>query len=144
VSSGNWTAQAVEELEREGKRSQVRRAVVEKLGEQQCAVSAVELNELLRADGHPVGRATVYRALERLIELGFVERLDLGVAGTRYEPARHGPGHHHHVVCEQCGDVAPFSDKGLERAITKAAGALDFDMTAHEIVLRGLCGRCKD
>ena len=137
-----WSARAVADLESGGKRSSVRRAVVEKLGAQHCAVSAAELDAQLRADGSAVGRATVYRVLERLRELGLVERLDLGKAGTRYEPHRDGPAHHHHIVCDRCGDVVPFADPGLERAIKKLEGRLDFEVSGHDVVLHGACGDC--
>lgn len=140
----DWTTSAVERLERAGKRSSVRRAIVQKLGEQPCAVSAVDLDDQLRADGQPVGRATVYRTLEKLIDLGLVERLDLGVAGTKYEASRTGEHHHHHVVCDDCGEVVPFSDTGLERAIDRLARSLDFEISGHEVVLHGRCGTCKD
>ena len=142
ATEADWATRAVERLESGGKRSSVRRAIVEKLGQQACAVSAVDLDDQLRADGQPVGRATVYRTLEKLIELGLVERLDLGVAGTRYEAARTGADHHHHVVCERCGEVLPFADKGLERALDKVASSLDFEVFGHEVVLRGRCGDC--
>jgi Fur family transcriptional regulator, ferric uptake regulator len=137
-----WSTRAVGELEAGGKRSSVRRAVVEKLGAQSCAVSAAELDAQLRADGSSVGRATVYRVLERLRELGMVERLDLGKAGTKYEPHRSGPAHHHHLVCDRCGDVVPFADPALEQAIHELEGRLDFAVSGHDVVLRGACGAC--
>lgn len=138
----DWSLRAVDELEAGGKRSAVRRAVVEKLGAQSCAVSAADLDAQLRADGSAVGRATVYRVLERLRDLGLVERLDLGRAGTRYEPHRTGPAHHHHIVCDRCGDVRPFADPGLERAIEALQGRLDFAVSGHDVVLHGACGDC--
>jgi len=145
VTAGqDWSAHAVARLESGGKRSAVRRAVVEKLGEQTCAVSAADLDAELRAAGHPVGRATVYRVLERLLELGLVERLDLGRAGTRYEPVRTGAEHHHHLVCDRCGDVVPFADAALERAIDRVADSVDFAVSGHDVVLHGACGRCGD
>ncbi len=144
MSHDDWSTRAVAQLEAGGKRSDVRRAVVEKLGAQPCAVSAQDLEELLSDDGRKVGRATVYRVLEQLLEAGLVERLDLGKAGTRYEPHRHGSGHHHHVVCDNCGEVIPFADPGLERAIDKVVSKLDFAVSGHDVVLHGDCGRCDD
>jgi Fur family transcriptional regulator, ferric uptake regulator len=138
----DWSDRAVAELESGGKRSRARRAIVEKLGEQECAVTAAELDVELRADGRTVGRATVYRVLEQLRDLGLVQRLDLGGGGTRYEPARSGPGHHHHIVCQRCGEVIPFEDAELERAIARLVDRLDVEVAGHEVVLHGECGRC--
>lgn len=138
----DWSTRAIEQLERGGKRSDVRRAVVAKLAEQPCAVSAADLADQLGADGRAVGRATVYRVLEGLRELRLVQRLELGREGTRYEPAR-ADHHHHHFVCDGCGDVVPFSDPGLERAIARLARSAAFDVSDHEVVLHGACGRCE-
>jgi len=136
----DWPERAIALLEQGRNRSTVRRAIVEKLGEQECAVTAAELARQLSRDGREVGRATVYRVLERLRELSLVQRLELGHGGTRYEPAR--GDHHHHLVCGRCGDVVPFADPGLERAIDRIAGTLSFDVAGHDGVLHGACERC--
>jgi Fur family transcriptional regulator, ferric uptake regulator len=138
----DWSEQALAALEQGGKRSTVRRAVVEKLAEQSCAVTAADLASLLSADGRAVGRATVYRVLEGLRELRLVQCLDLGRDGTRYEPAR-AEDHHHHFVCDSCGGIVPFSDAGLERAIDRLARQTSFDVAGHDVVLHGACGRCE-
>jgi Fur family transcriptional regulator, ferric uptake regulator len=137
----DWTERALEALEAGGKRSTVRRTVVEKLAEQPCAVSAAELSDQLSHEGRAVGRATVYRVLEGLRELQLVQKLELGRDGTRYEPDR-GEDHHHHFVCDRCGDVVPFSDPGLERAITRLARQASFEVAGHDVVLHGDCARC--
>jgi len=137
-----WSERALSELERGGKRSAVRRAVVEKLAEQPCAVSAADLAGQLGADGRAVGRATVYRVLEGLRELHLVQRLEVGREGVRYEPARPGADHHHHFICDACGEVVPFSDPGLERAIDRLARQASFAVAGHDVVLHGACGRC--
>jgi Fur family ferric uptake transcriptional regulator len=137
-----WCEQAIEQLERGGNRSATRRAIVEKLAQQPCAVTAVVLTDQLGADGVKVGRATVYRVLERLRELRLVQGLDVSREGTRYEPAR-ASDHHHHFVCDECGDVVPFSDAGLERAIERAARSATFRVARHDVVLHGACTACE-
>jgi len=138
-----WTDTAVAALERRAaRRSDVRRAVVEELGRQGCAVTAPDLEDALRAAGTAVGRATVYRVLEQLREARLVQRLDVGHGGGRYEAIRHGPDHHHHLVCDSCGDVLPLADPALERAIAKVADAVDFHVADHDVVLHGSCGAC--
>jgi Fur family transcriptional regulator, ferric uptake regulator len=138
----DWNERAIALLEEGGNRSTVRRAIVEKLGEQECAVTAAELADQLGRDGRKVGRATVYRALERLRELSLVQRLELGHGGTRYEPARDDHHHHHHLVCDRCGDVVPFADAALEKAIDRVAGKVAFQVAGHDVVLHGACERC--
>jgi Fur family transcriptional regulator, ferric uptake regulator len=115
-----------------------RRQVVELLADQDCAVTAAEIDRRLRR----VGRSTVYRSLEQLEELGLVQRIDLGgdaVGFERVDPA----GHHHHIVCQQCGRVVAFEDARLENAIVALAKRPDFSVHSHEVTLRGECASCE-
>ena len=54
-----------------------------------------------------------------------------------------GGHHHHHIVCEQCGRVVAFEDEGLEKAILALAERPDFDVSSHDVTLRGECGTCR-
>ena len=53
---------------------------------------------------------------------------------------RPGGHHHHHLVCDDCGNVLPFEDSGLERSIDRLSRRLDFAVAEHEVVLHGSCG----
>ena len=110
---------------------------------QPCCRSAQEIFDGIRAKGGRVGIASVYRALDQLVELRLAQRVELGDGIARFEPSRTGAGHHHHLVCDDCGKVEPFSDPGLERALADAARRLSYGMHAHEVVLHGNCGDCK-
>ena len=139
-----WAAHALEVLDRAGhRRGGARSAVIDALAADGCAVSALELDERLRASGRAVGRASVYRALEQLAELGLVQRLDLGTETARYERTSPGGEHHHHMVCDACGKVLPFEDPALERAVSRISGGRGFEVREHEVVLHGACGTCR-
>ena len=141
--SVTWTDQALDRLEREGFRAgAARRTVVELLGRQRCCLSAKEITTALREEGREVGLASVYRALEVLDELKLVQRLDAGEGVVRYEPVGASGDHHHHIVCERCGNVAPYEDEELERAIGRLAGRLSWAVDSHDVVLRGTCPAC--
>ena len=90
-----------------------------------------------------MGVASVYRALDTLVELRLVQRVDIGDGIARFEPAREGHDHHHHLVCDDCGKVEPFTDETLERALERAAGRLGYAMEQHEVVLHGACDDCR-
>ena len=120
-----------------------RSAVLDLLAGQDCCVSAHEIHELLRGNSRSVGIASVYRVLDVLAELRLVQRVDVGDGVARFEPALPDGGHHHHVVCDDCGKVEPFSDPSLESAIARASKRLGYDVDAHEVVLRGECGDCR-
>ena len=123
-------------------RGGARLAVIELLARQDCAMTAIEIDDRLRAADQAIGRASVYRTLEQLEELKLVQRLDMGRGIACYERIEPTGEHHHHVVCERCGRVEPFEDPGLERAIGRLEGRVGFDVSEHEVVLRGRCPRC--
>ena len=102
-----------------------RAAVLDLMAGQDCCASAQEIHETLRGRARSVGIASVYRVLDVLAELRLVQRVDVGDGIARFEPALPDGDHHHHVVCDDCGKVEPFSDSSLEtrhRAGVEAAG----------------------
>jgi Fur family ferric uptake transcriptional regulator len=119
-----------------------RTALVELLDSQLCALSALEIEDALRAQGRPVGRASIYRILDELERLRLVQRLQVGQAMARYEPIRPDEHHHHHLVCDTCGTVTPFRDSELERAIEHLSERVELRVDEHEIVLHGSCPDC--
>ena len=139
-----WSAHALGEVSRAGHRSGgARTAVIASLAHQECCRSAQEIFDGIRAGGGRVGIASVYRALDQLVELGLVQRVELGDGIARFEPSHRDGDHHHHLVCDDCGKVEPFSDPGLEQALERAARRLDYGMRAHEVVLHGRCDDCR-
>ena len=59
-----------------------------------------------------------------------------------FEAARE-EGHHHHMVCDDCGRVIPFEDAELERSITRLARRVTFAVAEHDVVLHGACADCQ-
>ena len=144
MSHSDWSEHALAKLADAGyRRGGARTAVVQMLGRQSCAVSARDIDDALRAEGRTIGRASVYRTLETLADLKLVQRLDLGGGEKRYEP--HGPTgeHHHHLVCDHCGNVEPFVDPALERALEQLAKRSTYAVDEHDVVLHGACGDCR-
>jgi Fur family ferric uptake transcriptional regulator len=121
-----------------------RQALLELLDTQACALSAVEIEGALRQRDRPIGRASIYRVLEELEGLRLVQKLQVGQAMARYEPIRAGKGHHHHLVCDNCGTVTPFTDPELETAIQKLSRRVPMRVAEHEIVLHGACQDCSE
>ena len=141
----SWREHTDEALREAGFRSGgARAAVIELLAGQDCCASAQEIHENLRGGtSRSVGIASVYRVLDVLAELRLVQRVDVGDGIARFEPALPDGDHHHHVVCDDCGKVEPFSDPSLETAIVRASKRLGYSVDAHEVVLRGECGDCR-
>ena len=116
--------------------------MVELLGEQDCCLTAQEIFDVLRGRGRAVGIASVYRALELLASMALVQRIDVGGAAARYERLDPSGHHHHHLVCEECGQVIAFEDRGLELAIDDLGERLGCAVDSHDVLLRGACTDC--
>lgn len=144
----SWVDRTEESLAAAGyRRGGARRAVLELLAAQPCALSALEIERALAGGGAPAGerrvsRASIYRILDELERLGRVQRVATGQSMVRYERVHDAAGHHHHLVCERCGTVTPFSDERLEQAIAQASHRVPLSVSEHEIVLRGCCREC--
>ena len=139
----SWAEHALATLRAAGyRRGGARTAVVEALAGHDCAVTALDLDDELRRRKPAVGRASIYRALEQLEQIGLLRRIEVarGVAG--YERIEPGGEHHHHAICGDCGAMIPFEDASLERAIDKVSGRMSFDAAEHEVTIRGRCERC--
>jgi Fur family transcriptional regulator, ferric uptake regulator len=140
-----WAEHALEALQDAGlRRGGARIAVVEALAGHSCAVTALELDDELRQRKPPVGRASVYRALDQLEELGLVQRIEVTRGTAAYERVEPSGHHHHHAICRGCGRMETFEDRSLERAIERVAGQVPFEISEHDVVLRGLCQRCSN
>jgi Fur family ferric uptake transcriptional regulator len=142
-ADNRWAEHALHSLQQAGlRRSGARTAVVEALSAHDCAVTALELDDELRSRKPPVARASVYRALEQLEQLGLVRRLEVSRGTAGYEKIEPSGHHHHHAICRDCGRMVPFEDDSLERAIVKLSDRINFEVTEHDVVLRGTCDRC--
>lgn len=140
----DWVSGAERALADAGyRRGGARRAVLQLLDEQRCALSALEIEDILRTRERRVSRASIYRILEELEGVGTVQRVDIGQGLVRYEAARAGEGHHHHLVCDRCGTLRPFSDPELERMIERVSDRVPLAVSDHEVVLHGACPDCE-
>src|ERR1700691_1477748 len=139
----DWIERAEQALTEAGhKRGGARRALLELLDAQTCALTALELEDALRKAERRVSRASVYRILDELEGLRLVQRVETGQTMVRYERVCAQEEHHHHLVCDGCGLVMPFSDDALEQAIMSLSRRVPLTVSEHEIVLRGECSDC--
>ena len=121
-----------------------RRRVVEALAEEGGPRSAAELHDALTGK---VPLSSLYRSLVVLEEAGIVEP-HFSVKGvTRYELAEWLQGHHHHLICVDCGSVedlaltAPQEEK-VERLVADIGSVVSFTPVAHALEIEGRCERC--
>ena len=123
-SHPTWSAAALDNLQAEGLRNGgARRAVVEHLGAQSCCRSAQEIFDGIRADGGRVGIASVYRALDQLVELRLVQRVELGDGVARFEPSHATASTITTSSATTAARSSRSADPGLEQALERRRGA---------------------
>lgn len=135
----SFTETASTRLENIGFRSTApRRAVLEAI---QSREGAFTIEDLL-GELPSVGRATVFRTIKLLQELELVCRVPLEDGSIRYQLSE--GGHHHHLVCRQCGKFTEFSDLELDTRIQEQANLHGFSLQGHSVELYGLCSECAE
>jgi Fe2+ or Zn2+ uptake regulation protein len=96
--------------------------------------------EQLAAAAPDVGRATVFRTLRLLQQIGSVCQVILDDGTLEYRLT--SGGHHHHIVCSDCGAVDDFSNADIEELLGGLARRTGFAIEAHRLELYGRCARC--
>ena len=103
--------------------------------------SAGEIHIAARQRHPGLGYSTVYRALDRLRDLGLVLEVRLpGSASALYEPARPGHAHFHCVACGRVEDVE-YSLPSQDLAQLSERHGVEIDTVVT--TLNGLCSLCR-
>lgn len=104
-------------------------------------ISAEEIYAQVTARYPHLNISTVYRTLELLHRLGLVTETDLGGGRVRYHPA--DKGHHHHLVCQECGKVVDLDESVLENLKRVLRQDYQFDPDIRHLAFFGTCADCR-
>ncbi len=130
--------QLLETLEDRGFRDTLpRRAVVQAIAVTERHFTAEELREQLPG----VGRATVFRALKLLVESGMLCRVLLEDGNLHYQLSHRG--HHHHLLCVQCGASQDLVGCDIESQLQQVAALHSFQVSGHWLEVYGRCSACQ-
>lgn len=120
------------------KRATKQRAAIEAAFDQASRpLSPAEVHDLARKKVPNLGIATVYRALNELVEEGDLRAVDLPGQNSRYEKS--DLGHHHHFHCTDCDRVYDLQGCLLKKDLELPKG---FKVQQHDITLSGICPDC--
>ncbi len=103
-------------------------------------ISAEEIYTQVLAKYPYVNISTVYRTLELLKQLGLVTETDLGGGRVRYHPA--GKGHHHHLVCRECGAIIDLDETVLASLKDALLREYKFIADLRHLAIFGRCVNC--
>ncbi len=119
-----------------------RRAVVRQILEMAGHFSADDLFLALQRKDAKASRATVYRLIPALVEVGALREVEHGYEHSHYEVARAQP-HHEHLICHRCGRVIEFVCPAIEGAIIGVCREHHFRHYQHGLEITGLCEQCQ-
>jgi len=135
-------ANAIESALREKgyKLTEQRRIIMEIFEEKPGPHTAQEIFNMAKLRSDKIDFSTVYRNLELLSSLKLVNKLVINSGVSHFE--LQGAGHHHHIICKNCGemqeiDICPFNSFDEEKL-----RALGFEPTEHRFDIYGYCSKC--
>ena len=102
--------------------------------------SAQEIHASLVAGGDQIGLATVYRTLQAMVDEDELDSLRNDEGETVYR--RCSTGHHHHLVCRDCGRTVEVEGPAVERWAERVSTEHGFTHVAHTLELFGRCADC--
>lgn len=120
-------------------------AVLQCLQRREDCVTAADLLEELRRDGHAVGLATVYRQLDKLTQQGLIHKVTTE-EGALYQYCPQA-GHPHDCFllrCEACGRMIHLDCDHLEDLRVHLTQQHHFRIDPRRTVLTGLCETCQE
>lgn len=108
-------------------------------------LTAEEIFDLARQKYPEIGLATIYRALQVMVDLQVIDKLSFDDGFARYELNRQSDSrhHHHHAICIGCKTVFSLEEDLLDTLEQNLMERLGFQVTDHEVKLYGYCKACR-
>jgi Fur family ferric uptake transcriptional regulator len=129
--------------------TRARQAVIEVLEGTKEHLAADEIVARAEASAPGVHRATVYRALSTLGDLGLVTHTHVGGSATVYHLAIPTPSDqrisasHAHLQCTNCQAVIDIPIDALDSLISRVDQEVGFMIEPHHAALLGRCADCR-
>ena len=133
-----------EYLQSRGKRTtQQRRYLVDLVFRHHDHFDADDVLEMLSGEdeGRKIGRATVYRTLNELVEAGLLRAMTLD--GRSVYERDYGYPQHDHLHCQICNKLIEFHSAELQELRDAVAAEHKFRASGHRLIIAGTCYECR-
>jgi Fur family transcriptional regulator, ferric uptake regulator len=117
-----------------------RSSVIEILASSQCAMDPIRIYDEARQIHPRLGLMSVYRTLEKLEDVGLIQRVHQPGKCNMYFASPHG--HQHLLLCNGCGKVEFFEGDDLDPLLANIGKGKHYDIHDHWLQLFGLCDQC--
>ena len=105
-------------------------------------LSAEDVHGKLIQSNTRVSLATIYRSLRLLVQMGFLNELELSEGGHKFELQSHDHPDHHHLICVRCGRTEEFESEQVVQAGRIASEQMGFELIESTLNVRGVCPKC--
>ena len=120
-----------------------RKLIVSEVRGRERSFTAEELYRDLVTSQPGIGRATVFRTLDVLAQLGVLDRVHLPDGCHSYVLGQGREQHYHHLICSTCGVVVPFEGCTIEPLLLNLGESTEFEISGHMLEVFGVCGTCR-
>jgi Fur family ferric uptake transcriptional regulator len=127
-------------VSRPQRQTRQRAAVADLLSRTNLFRTANQIHDDLRRDGEDIGLTTVYRTLQMMADANQLDLIRTDDGETAYR--RCSMGHHHHLVCRDCGRTIEVEGPAIERWTDRIAADHGFSDVQHHLEIFGLCSNC--
>ncbi len=106
-------------------------------------LTADEVYDKLSHKNSHISKATIYRTVDLLKEMGFLSKVNFGDGMERYEVKNRNVHQHHHLICTRCGQIYEIKEdllEEVEKLIEKRTG---FKILDHQLNFYGICPKCQ-
>lgn len=106
------------------------------------ANTPLSIREIINQNEH-IDRVTIYRIIDAFEEVAIVKKIWLGWK-YKIELGDAFHHHHHHMTCTSCRVIISFEEsKLLDTELHSLGKQHGFEITSHNLELKGLCSNCQ-
>lgn len=116
--------------------------ILETLTNRKSHLTSHQIYEAVHIHLPAINPSTVYRALDRLVNIGKVSVSDMGLGAAVFEIA--GDQLHHHLVCQSCGQITLLENDQVTPFFSQLEMKYHYQIKTNHLVLFGLCDTCQN
>ncbi len=117
-----------------------RRVILESVLQRDDHPTADQIYEAVQERIPQISRTTVYRVLDKLLELGVIRRVHLTGGTSRFDGMIR---RHHHLVCTYCNKIIDFEDDNLDQLSLPKRKLQGFEADDFSVQISGICADCR-
>ena len=104
-------------------------------------VTANEVYEFIKESYPTIGKVTVYRNLDILVEEGALRKVEVSEGPNRFDFTLKN---HYHVKCVKCGEVSDVDMDEIPDLMKKIHDTHGIEFLDYDISFKGICSKCRE